>query len=69
MDMPGVKGLELLAAIRKTQPDARVIIITGYASIDTAKEAARLGAIDYLPKPFTPAEIRQAAERAMKLAA
>lgn len=67
--IPGVQGLELLSAIRSTQPAARVIIVTGYASIDTAKEAARMGAIDYLPKPFTPGEIRGAAERAMKLAA
>jgi DNA-binding response OmpR family regulator len=67
--IPGVNGLELLGAIRKTQPQARVIIVTGYASIDTAKEAARMGAIDYLPKPFTPNEIRGAADRAMKIAA
>lgn len=67
--IPGVKGLELLAAIRENQPSARVIIITGYASIDTAKEAARMGAMDYLPKPFTPDEIRGATERVMQLAA
>jgi len=67
--MPGVKGLELLGAIREAQPQARVIIVTGYASIETAKEAARMGAIDYLPKPFTPSEIRNATEKAMKLAA
>jgi DNA-binding response OmpR family regulator len=67
--IPGVKGLELLAAIRERQPAARVIIITGYASIETAKEAARMGAMEYLPKPFTPAEIRNATDRAMQLAA
>lgn len=67
--IPGVKGLELLAAIRDNQPAARVIIITGYASIETAKEAARMGAMDYLPKPFTPDEIRGATQRAMQLAA
>lgn len=67
--IPGVKGLELLAAIREHQPTARVIIITGYASIETAKEAARMGAMDYLPKPFTPNEIRNATERVMQLAA
>lgn len=67
--IPGVKGLELLQAIAKKQPDAKVIIITGYASIDTAVEAARIGAIDYLPKPFTPDEIRYATEKAFKLAA
>lgn len=67
--IPGVQGLELLSAIRARQPEARVIIITGYASIDTAKEAARMGAIDYVPKPFTPNEIRQAAQKAFQLAA
>jgi CheY-like chemotaxis protein len=67
--IPGVKGLELLQAIAEKQPDAKVIIITGYASIDTAVEAARIGAIDYLPKPFTPDEIRNATDKAFKLAA
>jgi DNA-binding response OmpR family regulator/flavodoxin len=67
--IPGVKGLELLKAIGVKNPDAKVIIITGYASIETAVEAARLGAVDYLPKPFTPDEIRNATERAFRLAA
>jgi DNA-binding response OmpR family regulator len=67
--IPGVKGLELLKAIRKKRPQAKVIIITGYASIETAKETARLGAIDYLAKPFTPEELRVATENAFRLAA
>jgi DNA-binding response OmpR family regulator len=67
--MPGVKGLELLQCIKDQQQEARVIIITGYAGIDTAVETARLGAVDYLAKPFTPDEIRIAADRAMHLAA
>lgn len=67
--IPGVKGLELLEAIRKKRPQIKVIIITGYASIETAKESARLGAIDYLAKPFTPDEIRIATENALSLAA
>jgi ActR/RegA family two-component response regulator len=46
-----------------------VIIITGYASIETAVEASRLGAVDYLAKPFTPDEIRNATEKAFRLAA
>jgi DNA-binding NtrC family response regulator len=46
-----------------------VIIITGYASIETAVEASRMGAVDYLPKPFTPEEIRDAAEKAFRYAA
>ena len=69
LKIPGVKGLELLAAIRDRQPEAKVIIITGYASIETAVEAARMGAVDYLPKPFTPKEVRGATEKAFQLAA
>lgn len=67
--IPGVRGLELLQTIAEKQPSAKVIIITGYASIETAVEAARIGAVDYLPKPFTPTEIRNATEKALKLAA
>ncbi|MFP4532096.1 MAG: response regulator [Desulfobacterales bacterium] len=69
LKIPGVNDLELLKAVREAQPEARVIIITGYASIETAKESARLGIIDYLHKPFTPDEIRNAAENALTLAA
>ena len=67
--IPGVKDLELLRTIREQRPESKVIIITGYASIETAKESARIGAIDYLPKPFTPEEIRTATEKAFRLAA
>jgi DNA-binding response OmpR family regulator len=67
--IPGVQGLELLKLIRDTNPKTKVIIITGYASIETAVEAARTGAVDYIPKPFTPGEIRKAAEKAFSLAA
>ncbi len=69
LKMPGVSGLELLQAVSKHQPQARVIIITGYASIDTAVESARIGAVDYLPKPFTPDELRQVTGRFVTLAA
>jgi DNA-binding response OmpR family regulator len=69
LKIPGVNGLELLKAITDKNPDTKVIIITGYASIETAVEAARMGAIDYLPKPFTPGEIRSATEKAFQLAA
>jgi ActR/RegA family two-component response regulator len=69
LKIPGVEGLELLKAIREKSPDTLVIIITGYASIETAKESARIGAIDYLRKPFTPDEIRKVTESALSLAA
>lgn len=69
LKIPGVKGLELLQAIRDKNPETRVIIVTGYASIETAVEGARMGAVAYLPKPFTPDEIRQATGEALRLAA
>jgi DNA-binding response OmpR family regulator len=69
LKIPGVQGLELLEAIREKSPETLVIIITGYASIETAKESARLGAVDYLPKPFTPDEIRTVTENVIRLAA
>jgi CheY-like chemotaxis protein len=67
--IPEVKGLELLKAIHDHRPKTKVIIITGYASIETAIESARFGAVDYLNKPFTPNEIRHAAENALRFAA
>ncbi len=69
LKMPGVKGLELLQSIRERRPEAMVVIITGYASIETAVETARMGAVGYLAKPFTPDEIRGAADNAARLAA
>jgi DNA-binding response OmpR family regulator len=69
LKIPGVKGLELLEAVTAAQPETKVIMITGYASIETAVEAARMGAIAYLPKPFTPTEIRDATAKALQLAA
>ena len=69
LKIPGVKGLELLQAIREKRPETMVIIITGYASIETAVETARIGAVDYLAKPFTPEEIRDVTEKAFRLAA
>jgi DNA-binding response OmpR family regulator len=69
LKIPGVKGLELLKAVRDKNPATNVIIITGYASIETAVESARQGAVDYLPKPFTPDEIRTVTENVFRLAA
>jgi DNA-binding NtrC family response regulator len=69
LKIPEVKGLELLKAIRDHHPAAKVIIITGYASIETAVESARMGITDYLNKPFTPNEIRAATENALRFAA
>ena len=69
LKIPGVRGLELLEAIREKGRDTAVIIITGYASIESAVETSRLGAMSYLHKPFTPDEIRDATDNAFRLAA
>ncbi len=55
--MPGMDGLELLRRLRTEYPQAMVVIITAYASIDTAVEAMKLGASDYLVKPFDPEQL------------
>ena len=54
---PGPNGLEVLKAARALNPHCYVVIMTGYPSIDTAIESIRLGAFDYLPKPFHLVEI------------
>jgi DNA-binding response OmpR family regulator len=69
LKISGVKGLELLKAVRDKGPNTPVIIITGYGSIETAVESAKMGIVDYLNKPFTPDQIRDATERAFHLAA
>src|SRR5437588_4115047 len=51
-------GLDLLEPLLGQLPGLAIIVITAYASIDTAVEAMRRGAFDYLPKPFTPVQVR-----------
>ncbi len=57
-------GLELLPRLLAERPGLEVVVITAYATVDTAVEAMRRGAKDYLPKPFTPAQIAHLVERA-----
>lgn len=51
-------GLDLLVELHREQPDLDIVIVTAYATIETAVEAMRRGAFDYLPKPFTPDQLR-----------
>jgi two-component system response regulator AtoC len=53
LHMPGADGLTVLERVRRCNPAAIVVIITGYASLDSAVQAVRLGAYDYLTKPFS----------------
>jgi two-component system phosphate regulon sensor histidine kinase PhoR len=55
--MPGMSGLELLSRVLQFNPDIVCIIITGYATLETAVEATKLGAFDFLRKPFSPDEL------------
>jgi NtrC-family two-component system response regulator AlgB len=57
-------GMDLIPALLSTSPWLKIIVITAYASIDTAVEAIRRGAADYIPKPFTPDQVRLAVEKA-----
>ncbi len=52
LKMPGLSGIETLQAIKKIQPDIEVIIITGYGSLENAREVLRYGAGDFISKPF-----------------
>jgi DNA-binding NtrC family response regulator len=64
--MPGLNGLDLLRAMRGIDPDLAVIVVTGYASVETAVEAMKEGACDYLSKPFTPDELRLGLRKALE---
>lgn len=57
LKMPGLTGIEVLAKIKQLSPDTQVVILTGQASVDTAVQALRLGAFDYLTKPCKWAEL------------
>jgi DNA-binding NtrC family response regulator len=64
--MPGTSGLDVLKEIRRVSPDTLVIMMTAYATIQTAVEAMRAGAFDYLQKPFTNDEARRQIDRAVQ---
>ncbi len=59
LKMPGMNGIEVLKAIKVLQPEVPVILVTGYSTVDTAVEAMKSGALDYVAKPFTPEEITE----------
>jgi DNA-binding NtrC family response regulator len=65
LKMQGVDGIEVLRRIKKGNPATRVIIITGYAEMDTADTAFREGVFDFIPKPFRLDEIKEAILRAV----
>src|SRR3970040_842697 len=64
--MPGMTGLEFVAALGDRVQQIAFVFVTGQASIDTAVEAIKLGAYDYLPKPLEPERLRAVLEKALK---
>jgi len=68
LKMPDMNGMEVLAKIKANWPDVKVIVVTGYASIDNAVQSIQEGAVDFLPKPFTSSELVAAAVGATEVA-
>jgi signal transduction histidine kinase len=66
MKMPGMDGMEVLKRIRKMDETILVIVITGYATVETAIEAMKQGAYDFIPKPFEPDQLRIVVNRALE---
>jgi two-component system, sensor histidine kinase and response regulator len=66
LKMPKISGMDVLRTLRAEQPDITVIIFTGFATVETARDALKNGAFDYIPKPFTPDELRDVVSNAVK---
>lgn len=67
LKMPGMSGMEVLAKISEYDPSIITIVITGYGSIDSAVETMKIGASDFLTKPFAPEKLIESVKRGMEL--
>ncbi len=65
INMPGMDGIEVLKKATTQQPSLKVVMISAHGSVDNAVEAMKLGAVDYLQKPFTPSELRELVQRVL----
>jgi DNA-binding NtrC family response regulator len=65
LKMSSLGGMEVLSRVKAAYPDTVVIVITGYASVSSVVEVMKMGAFDYLPKPFTPEELRGVVRQAV----
>ena len=66
LKMPGINGLKVLEKTREIDPNIIAVVITGYATVESAVEAMKIGANDFLPKPFTPDELRIIIKRGLE---
>lgn len=65
LKMPGMDGMEVLRQVSKIRPDIRIIILTAYGTVESAVEAMKLGAADFIQKPFAAEEIRGLVSRVL----
>ncbi|MEJ2685494.1 MAG: response regulator [Candidatus Sulfobium sp.] len=65
LKMPDMDGITVLETIKKRWPETQVIVITGYQTVDTAVKSIKLGAFDYIEKPFTPDALLSAVAAAL----
>ena len=66
LKMPGLSGMEVISRVHDIDPQIVIVVITGYATIDTAVQAMKCGAYDFLPKPFSPEELRLIVNRGLE---
>ena len=66
LKMPTIDGMDVLKHCRKEYPEAVIIMITGFSTVETAVGAMKLGAFDYIPKPFNPDEVSIVVKKALK---
>ena len=65
IQMPGMDGIEVLQKAMTQQPSLKVVMVSAHGSVDNAVDAMKLGAVDYLQKPFTPTELRELVSRVL----
>ncbi len=66
LKMPGMSGLDVLKTINVLQPEVPIVLITGYATVETAVDAMKHGAVDFIPKPFTPKDLVEKIQLALE---
>ena len=66
LKMPGMSGIEVLKKVNALQPEVPIVLITGYSTVETAVEAMKNGAVDYIPKPFTPDDLLEKVQQALE---
>lgn len=65
LQMPGMNGIEVLQRAKELKPDLQIIMVSAHANVENAVDAMKLGAVDFMQKPFTPKEIRELVARVL----